>query len=218
MRVVGVLEPAESADDDAVFVDLKTAWVIEGLAHGHEDLSRPEAKARVLERKGRHVVGNASVVEYNEITDANADSFHFHGDPSGFPITAVIAAPPDTKRLALLMGRYEATDETYQILRPREVMDELLGTILTVQSFVVAAFALLAVATLGTAALVFALSIRLRRREIETMVRIGGSRRHVAAILAFEVVVVLAAGVCCAALLTGVASLYGPELIRAWIT
>jgi len=86
-----------------------------------------------------------------------------------------------------------------------------------VQNFVVAAFALLAVATLGTAALVFALSIRLRRREIETMVRIGGSRRHVAAILAFEVVVVLLAGVLSAVLLTGITSLYGPELIRAWI-
>ncbi|MEE8573387.1 MAG: ABC transporter permease, partial [Gemmatimonadota bacterium] len=45
MPVVGVLEFSDSADDDAVFVDVKTTWVIEGLGHGHQDLSRPEAAA-----------------------------------------------------------------------------------------------------------------------------------------------------------------------------
>jgi putative ABC transport system permease protein len=35
MPVVGILTFSDSADDDAIFVDLKTAWVIEGLGHGH---------------------------------------------------------------------------------------------------------------------------------------------------------------------------------------
>jgi len=37
MQVVGVLAPTHSADDQAVFVDVKTAWIIQGLVHGHAD-------------------------------------------------------------------------------------------------------------------------------------------------------------------------------------
>ncbi len=35
MRVAGVLASSDSPDDHAIFVDLKTAWIIEGLGHGH---------------------------------------------------------------------------------------------------------------------------------------------------------------------------------------
>ena len=35
MRVAGVLAPSASPDDSAVFVELKTAWIIEGIGHGH---------------------------------------------------------------------------------------------------------------------------------------------------------------------------------------
>ncbi len=31
MNVVGILQPTGTPDDDAVFVDVKTAWVIGGL-------------------------------------------------------------------------------------------------------------------------------------------------------------------------------------------
>ena len=40
MSVVGVLEPAFTPDDSAIFVDVKTAWVIQGLGHGHQDSGR----------------------------------------------------------------------------------------------------------------------------------------------------------------------------------
>ena len=40
MKVTGVLGKSHTADDLAVFVDLKTAWVIEGLGHGHNDVTR----------------------------------------------------------------------------------------------------------------------------------------------------------------------------------
>ena len=38
MPVVGVLKPSHTPDDLAVFVDVKTAWVVQGLVHGHQDL------------------------------------------------------------------------------------------------------------------------------------------------------------------------------------
>ena len=40
MKVTGILEKSHTSDDLAVFVDLKTAWVIQGLGHGHERAAR----------------------------------------------------------------------------------------------------------------------------------------------------------------------------------
>ena len=39
MAIAGVLESNGTADDDAVFVDIRTAWIIQGLGHGHTDLA-----------------------------------------------------------------------------------------------------------------------------------------------------------------------------------
>ena len=217
MRVTGVLAPSGTPDDDAIFVDVRTAWVIQGLAHGHQDLADPAAASQVLKREGNRVVGNASVVEYTEITDDNIDSFHFHGDATEFPITGVLALPSNVKSATLLMGRYENPEERHQIVRPVDVMDELLDTILTVEQFVVAALVLVGVATLATAALVFVLSMRLRKREIETMVKIGGSRTRVRAVLLSEIVLVITASALCAGVLTWLTSGVGAAWVRSWV-
>ena len=74
---------------------------------------------------------------------------------------------------------------------------------------------LVAIATLATAALVFLLSLRLRRREIETMTKIGGSRLSIGSVLVSEVVAVLVAGVLLAGGLTVLTSRFGSEVIRA---
>ena len=214
MRVAGVLDFSDSADDDAIFVDLKTAWVIQGLGHGHQDLERPEGAGAVLSREGNTVVANASVVQYNEITAENLDSFHFHGDLSSYPITAVIAAVPDARSSALLQGRYQGAEDLAQIVAPTDVMNGLLGTILTVERFVVAGAVIVGLATLATASLVFMLSLRLRRRERETMFKIGGSRPAVASIMLSEMGVVLAVGVVLAAGLTWMTGQFGALAIR----
>jgi putative ABC transport system permease protein len=217
MRVTGVLAPAHTPDDRAVFVDLKTAWVLEGLGHGHQDLAGAGADAAILAREGDRITANASVLQYNEITADNIDSFHFHGDLGDHPVTAVLAVPPDEKSRVLLMGRFTAPDETAQIAVPAAVMQELLGTIFTVQSYVVAAIATVALATLITTALVFLLSLRLRRRERETLVKIGGARGSVAVILASEVIFVLGISVAIASGLTVATSRLGAAAIRAFL-
>lgn len=217
MRVAGVLAYADSADDDAIFVDIKTAWIIQGLGHGHQDLSAPEARSGVLSRDEKGITANASVVQYNEITDENIDSFHFHGDLSDYPVTAVVVAAPDPKSSAILQGRYQSGDEQAQIVRPVTVMDELLDTILTVQKYVVAGAVILGLATLATTALVFMLSLRLRRRERETLLKIGGARLSVGVIMASEIVVVLLAGAVLAGGLTFVTNQFGSMAIRALI-
>jgi putative ABC transport system permease protein len=198
-----------------VFVDVKTAWIIEGLVHGHQDMSAPEAAPAVLSREGSNIVANASVVQYNEITPENIDSFHFHGDLEDYPITAVIGVPTDQRSGTILMGRYESPDDPAQILKPSSVMDELLDTILTVQSFVIAGMLIVGLAALATAVLVFLLSLRIRRQEIETMVKIGGSRARIASVLITEVVVVVALAVLLAIGLTVLTSQFGSTAIRA---
>ncbi len=217
MQVVGVLAPSFTPDDQAIFVDIKTAWILEGLGHGHQDLAAPEAAAAVLTREGSTITANASVVQYNEITPENIDSFHFHGDLSGYPLTAVIAVPVSDKSGVILMGRYEGADELSQIIRPRVVMDELLATVLTVQSFIVTAVVIVASSTVATAILVFMLSIRLRRREITTMMKIGGSRMTVLSVLASEILAVLVISLILAFGMTLLTAHYGSSFIRTFL-
>jgi putative ABC transport system permease protein len=214
MPVVGVLEPSYSADDVAVFVDLKTAWIIQGLVHGHQDMAAPESAPGVLSREGDNIVANASVLQYTEITPENIDSFHFHGSAESYPISAVIAVPHDQKSGTILMGRYESPDDPVQILQPTTVIDDLLGTIFTVQNFVVAGMLLVGLAALATAVLVFVLSLRLRKREIETMAKIGGSKLRVAGVLVTEIAVVVLASVVLAGLLTALTTRFASTAVR----
>lgn len=215
MKVTGILAPADSPDDHAIFIDIKTAWIIEGLAHGHQDLSKPQAAGQVLKRDGNRVIGNPSVRDYAEVTPENLDSFHFHGDQSRFPITAIIVAPDVHKSGTILMGRYFGKTERCQIIKPVDVVDELMATVFKVQHFVAAALGVVALATLAVAGLVFVLSLRLRSREIETMSKIGGARCRVGAILASEILLVLVLGLLLAGSLTWATSHFGPAAIRA---
>ncbi len=217
MRVVGVFQPTGTPDDLAVFVDLKTAWVIDGRAHGHQDLSRPEASPGVLRTEGARIVANASVIEYNEITPENVGTFHFHGDPATFPLTGVIAIPRDAKAGTLLQGRYLKAGERVQIVRPEAVLAQLLGTVFTVRSYVLAAALLLGLATLATMSLVFSLSFQLRRRELQAIVKIGGSRHLIAGLISAEIVAVLAAGVSLAAGLSALTSWFATALLRMFV-
>ncbi len=214
MQVVGVLAPKGTPDDRAIFVDLKTAWVIEGLGHGHQDLSKDDAAAGVLKRKGSQITANASVREFQRITDENRDSFHFHGDRSAFPVTAILALPHDAKSKALLMGRFQSKDETSQIVVPSKILDQLMGTVFTVQDYIVAAVVLVGLSTLATAFLVFLLSWRLRRGEIETMVRIGASKGRIRALLLWELAFVLSLSVLLAAVLLLLTASQGGALLR----
>jgi putative ABC transport system permease protein len=218
MEVVGNLEPVGTVDDDAVFVDLKTAWVISGLAHGHTDVTQPGAESGVLERTDENVVANASVLSYTEITPENIDTFHFHGNPDLFPVDAVIAVPVDLKSGIMLRGRYEKEGIEEQVLVPLEVVRDLLDTLFSVRNYVLAASLVIGIGTLATAMLVFTLSLRLRRREIETIRKIGGPRERVTSILAAEILAVVTGSVVIAALLSLVVDRFGMSLIRLVLT
>ena len=214
MPVVGILAATDSPDDAAVFVDVKTAWVISGLAHGHDDvLQAEEGDRRVLQRERDNVVASPALLSYTEITPQNVTSFHFHGAPRTFPLDAVLVVPHDRKAGILLRGRYEEQREV-QMLVPARVVEGVLETMFAIRNYVVLGGLGVGVATLGIVALVFGLSIRLRRREIETIRKIGGGSGRLRGILSAEILVVIAVGVAAAAALTLAVSHFGEVLVR----
>ena len=191
LRVMGVLEPAGTPDDRAVFVDIKTAWLIEGLAHGHSDITTTNTDSSVLlNRNATNVTANAALVEFTEVTPQNITSFHFHGDPDQFPLSAVIPVPKDEKSATLLRGRYQGPEATVQILVARSVVEELLGLVFRIKRFFDANAALVGVATGLFLLLVVLLSLRLRRPEMETLFRLGCARGLIAKLVGAELLVI----------------------------
>ena len=215
MPVVGVLKRSYTPDDLAVFVDVKTAWVVQGLVHGHEDLARSEDASVVIDRTDTNVVASARLVEYTEITDENVDSFHFHGEPEQYPLSAVVVVPDDDKSGTILRGRYQESEGLHQLVVPGTVVDGLLANIFRIKNVLDAVIFVVAIATVLALTLVFALSIRLRQREIGTVFRIGGSRLTIARLLVAEIAIIVSAS----ALLCGVVMLavnqYSGDLVRA---
>lgn len=187
LRVMGVLAPGHTPDDRAVFVDLKTTWLIEGLAHGHSDVTGTNTDANVvLDRTATNVTANAALVEFTEVTAENLASFHFHGDPGDFPVSAILPIPRDEKSATLLRGRYQVPDATVQILVPRGVVEELLGLVFRIKRFFDANAALVGAATAAFLLLVVLLSLRLRRPELETLFRLGCARGLTTRLVAVE--------------------------------
>ena len=214
MKVVGVLDKSHTADDLAVFVDLKTAWVIQGLGHGHEDVTKLKDPTLVLKRTEKNVAATAKLYHHTEITNKNIDSFHFHGELANYPITAVIAVPRNAKSGTLLQGRYLAQGETQQIVRPQDVIDGLLQSIFRIKNVLDAVIAVVAFATLLALILVFALSLRLRQREIQTIFKLGCRRATIARLLAAEIFIIVGvSGILCGAIVLLVRA-FSHDLVR----
>ncbi len=192
MTITGILQRNHTPDDQAVFVDLKTAWIIEGLGHGHEDLNKTRDKSVILERSKDTVVANAKLFQYTEITSENVDGFHFHGDASIYPLTAVMVIPIDAKAGTLIRGRY-LDNQKYQIVRPTEVIEGLLENIFRIKSVIDGVIAIVGLATILAIILVFALSVRLRQRELMTIFKLGCSRLTAVRLIVAEIVIILLA-------------------------
>jgi len=216
MNITGVLERSHTPDDEAVFVDLKTAWVIEGLGHGHEDLSQTRDSSVILNRSEGSVTANAKLFQYTEITEENMDGFHFHGDSSIYPLTAVIAVPNDAKAATLLRGRY-LENQQYHIVRPTEVIEGLLENIFRIKNVIDSVIAIVGLATVLAIILVFALSVRLRQRELSTIFKLGCSRMTAVKLIAAEIVIILLASSIISAGLLYVVQANAETLVRMLI-
>ncbi len=216
MKVCGVLHETGSPDDDAIFVDLKTSWIIEGLGHGHKGAAGASEEERLATKAEGVVRLNASVVEYNEITPETIDSFHFHGEMEDNPVTSVIVIPGGAKERALIKGRY-AGSETLQLVAPAEEMEELFATVFSVQRVVIGLLVLVGIATLALGILTFLLSHRLRRGEFVSLRQLGASPSMLKALIAFEAAFVLVTSILISLGLLGVMKEIAPSLIRSFV-
>jgi putative ABC transport system permease protein len=214
MKVAGVLKKSHTSDDLAVFVDLKTAWIIQGLMHGHEDVTKTTDTSVILKKTKKNVSASAKLFQFTEITEENMDSFHFHGDPSAYPITAVIAVPYNMKSGTILQGRFLSMKEIYQIVKPEEVIDGLLQNIFRIKNVRDSVIVIVGLAMILAIVLVFALSLRLRQREIQTIFKLGCSRLTTARLIAAEIfIIVLTSSVLCGAFVFTI-NLFANDLVR----
>ena len=193
MKVVGILAEGDGPDDEAVFTGLATAWIVRGLAHGHDDLAESDDASLVMDDiEGEAIIATAKVREFVEITDENRSSFHFHASPGELPVTAAIVIPFDEKGRTILLGRADVGRLPLQLVDAAEIVDRLLVEVFRVRRILMGVLGVVGLATLLLVGVVVALSIRMRRVEIETMHLIGCGPGRVPLILATEVLLILA--------------------------
>lgn len=228
MHVTGILARSHSADDHVVFTDVRTAWVIDGIGHGHQELNSQTDSSLLLSgqdsrepgsgepKSGTHhaVTANAGVLPYTEITEENIDSFHFHGDSSAFPLTAVIVAPKDEKSRVRILGRFATDNATAQCLKPPEVIEELLGMVFRIEQLVWVCSVAAGLVTLLLLGLIISLSLRLRTGEMQTLFRIGCSQRTIATLQTTEVLILVLSAVALAITASWLTSLAGADSLR----
>ncbi len=200
MQITGTLAPTGTADDDAVFVDLNTAWVIEGLGHGHDDVIEQDMAVSV---EAGNVTANAALTQFTRITPQNIDSFHFHGAPQDYPVSAVIAIPWDGRAAAILRGRYLAPEAPTQIVVPDQVVQGLLATLFRISRVLDAVFVVVGAAALVAVALAVYLSLKLRADEVATATRLGCHRLAIGRMLLAEIFLVTLAAIALVALALG---------------
>lgn len=193
LTISGVLAPTGSADDDAVFVDMKTAWIVAGHGHGHQEESANPGV--VLGREDNRTIYNAALYQTTNITPANLDRFHFHGNLDDLPLTAILALPHSEKASTLLVGKapFQLPDSPLQALAPSTVIGRLMDLIFQIKRFIDANFLLVGLCASLFLALVVMLSLRLRRTERETMALMGCSRGVIFWLQTWELLLVTAA-------------------------
>lgn len=193
MAVVGVLDASGGADDDAVFTDLRTTWVIGGLGHGHEDLSAAKADdpSLVIGVQGNVTLGSAKVREFVELDGEHRDAVHFHGDRAAFPLTAAIVLPHTEKSASILLGRMDAGRLNVALLRPSIVIDHLLVEVFRIRRILLAVLGAVGIAMVVLVGVVVALSIRIRAHELETFHLVGCAPGRVVLVLGFEIAMLL---------------------------
>lgn len=195
MTVAGILDRAHSVDDMAVFVDVKTSWVIAGLGHGHEDLLKTGDPSVILQRNATTIRANAKLLHYNEVTPENRGSFHFHGDTGNYPLSAIIVIPDSAKSEALLKGRFTESDALQQIIDPETVVDILLERIFRIKRVIDGVTLLVTLVTALALVLVFTLSMRLREAEFRILYQLGCIRSALARLVSAEIALVLGTSV-----------------------
>lgn len=183
MTVTGVLSPKGTVDDEAIFTDVKTTWVIAGIGHGHDDV--------LTSAMAEDQAALAGIKQFQVITAENLDSFHFHGDPASYPLSSVIVLPNDQRSSTIIKGRYLDREGPTQLIVPEDVIQSLVDRIFQVAAIVDAVAALAGLSALSAMGLALYLSWSLRSQELALATKIGAGRWTVFGIALSEVAILL---------------------------
>ena len=120
----------------------------------------------------------------------------------------------DAKSGTLLRGRYLDANAPLQVVRPGEVIDALIDNIFRIRNVLDAVILLVGIATLLALILVFALSLKLRQREMDTNFRLGCSKATIARLMIAELVIItsISATLCILSLM--VVAHYAQAIVR----
>jgi len=198
LAVTGVLASAGTADDRAIFTDVRTAWALDGSLHGHAAVEEEQALPGGSSED--HLRASGAVVPADPVVGGTQD-FHLHGDLDDQPLTAVLAFPESQAAHDLLLDR-AATVPGLRAVRPGPVVDELLAVGHRVRDGLLLFLGLMAGAMVALVGLVLSLGRRLRRQEAGLLVRLGSHPDLLPAMHALESLLLLAVGLAVAAVLT----------------
>ncbi len=187
LTVVGILEPTGTADDAIVLADLKTVWALDGLLHGHEEVTSNNALNGASTEE--NLEATAAIFMFAELTEKNRDSFHLHGGEEAMPLSSVAVFPTDQPEQDVLLGRLALSD-SLQAIQPIEVVDDILSIVLKLQQGLSVYFGMLLVSTSFFYVLVVHLSLQLRRGELTLIRRIGGSKKTMRRLIIAETAIV----------------------------
>lgn len=208
LQITGVLAATGTPDDEAVFTDVKTAWVIAGIGHGHDDVVTADAEG--------NITANAAITQFQRITADNIDSFHFHGAASDYPLSAVLVVPYDTRSGTILRGRYLDPENPVQMTVPGEVVSGLVDRIFRIAALLDAVTLVIGVAALGAVGLSLFLAWSLRAPEMQTAWQLGAGRFVIVRLALAEIALLLIVAMGFAAALVTAVTLNGASLV-AWI-
>lgn len=212
--VTGILAQTGTPDDRAVLVDLRSAWIAEGIGHGHKELDPNRDSKLLLDSADDKVVANSSLPVFTSITEENRNDFHYHGDEADLPLSAILVFPRSSKSAALLKGRVADGSETRQIVQVSSVVDQLLTRVFQVKSILKNVVAVMSLATFAALGLVIVLSVKMRKREFEIANQIGATPYYAFWLVTIELAIVFAMALGLTALVSVIVYLVAPQILQ----
>lgn len=216
LTVTGIFSPADSPDDQVIFVDIKTTWVIDGHGHGHADV-RHVGDEKLLGIDGNKRIASAAVQPYIEFDEESLRDLHFHGVMQDFPVSAIIVIPRDERSATLLLSQLNRSESMIQMTEPLLEVQQLMAIVFQIKRLFNANALLMGISTLLLLFLVVMLSLRLREGERQTMHKLGCGRRTVWLTQVTELVLVFIFASICISIMTILLVLVPPDFLK-WFT
>ena len=188
LKIVGILGQTKSADDNAIFPSMGTAWVISGLGHGHEPLNEETANDKLLGKTKKQITANASIEQFIEINKTNINEFHFHSDLARLPVSSIIVFPKSPKDGTILKAKY-LKHQKIQPLEPNKVIDELLDVVIRLKRLFDSSYAITALASVLFLTALILLSLQTRKRESKALFLMGCSRGTICMLFSAEIII-----------------------------